>query len=76
MGNEFSIESVYVNWPDEKKREFRDTIRDFYELAKTLDPTRPILSNDGEPRCFLQTCTVCTAIILWRTGRRASLYFA
>ena len=29
-------------------RAVRDTVREFYDLAKKLDPTRPMLSNDGE----------------------------
>ena len=48
MGNEFSINVVHFT--DREKQEFQDAIREFYDLAKRLDPTRPILSNEGEPR--------------------------
>ncbi len=46
MGNEFYLPALK---DDEERQQFRDTVREFYDLAKTLDTTRPILSNDGEP---------------------------
>jgi len=46
LGNEFYLPALK---DDEERQQFRDTVREFYDLAKTLDPTRPILSNDGEP---------------------------
>jgi hypothetical protein len=44
FGNEFNLGWLKT---DAQKREFLDTIADFYQLAKSLDPTRPILSTDG-----------------------------
>jgi hypothetical protein len=44
FGNEFNLEWLKT---EPEKREFLDTIADFYKLAKSLDPTRPILSTDG-----------------------------
>jgi len=44
FGNEFNL-----NWlksPEEKK-EFQSTVDDFYRFAKSIDPHRLILSNDG-----------------------------
>lgn len=44
FGNEFDL-----SWLDSeaKKTEFRETVADFYQLAKSVDPSRLILSNDG-----------------------------
>ena len=44
FGNEFDL-----SWlpDDEKRKEFLDTVADFYHLAKSIDPNRIILSNDG-----------------------------
>lgn len=44
FGNEFNL-----GWlaSDEKRKEFLDTVADFYQLAKSIDPNRLILSNDG-----------------------------
>lgn len=44
FGNEFNL-----GWlPDEARRtEFLETVSDFYGLAKSIDPHRLILSNDG-----------------------------
>jgi len=39
MGNEFTGSA--------QNAELRNTVREFYDLAKKLDPTRPVLSNDG-----------------------------
>lgn len=44
FGNEFNLGWLKT---DAEKREFLDAIADFYQLAKSLDPTRPILSTDG-----------------------------
>jgi hypothetical protein len=46
FGNEFYLD----DWPEAKRNEFHEVVRDFYALAKGLDPTRPILSNDGDPK--------------------------
>lgn len=44
FGNEFNL-----GWlPDDARRkEFLETVTDFYQLAKEIDPNRIILSNDG-----------------------------
>lgn len=44
MGNEFNL-----NWikDESRKREFLDTVREFYDLAKSLMPDRIVMSNDG-----------------------------
>ncbi|MCC7342066.1 MAG: hypothetical protein IT170_13370 [Bryobacterales bacterium] len=44
FGNEFDL-----TWlsSDAERKEFLDTIESFYRLAKSIDPTRVILSNDG-----------------------------
>jgi beta-galactosidase len=44
FGNEFNL-----NWlaSDAEKKEFKETVTDFYLLAKSIDPDRIILSNDG-----------------------------
>ena len=44
FGNEFNL-----NWlkSDAEKKEFQSTIEEFYRFAKSIDPHRLILSNDG-----------------------------
>jgi hypothetical protein len=44
FGNEFNL-----GWlpTDDKRKEFLETVTDFYQFAKSIDPTRLILSNDG-----------------------------
>jgi hypothetical protein len=44
FGNEFNL-----NWlkTAQEKAQFRETVEDFYRLAKSIDPNRVILSNDG-----------------------------
>lgn len=44
LGNEFNL-----SWlkSDAERREFLDTVAEFYSFAKKLDPARLILSNDG-----------------------------
>ena len=44
LGNEFNL-----NWlkSDAERKEFLDTVAEFYSYAKKLDPARLILSNDG-----------------------------
>ena len=44
LGNEFNL-----NWlkSDVERKEFLDTVAEFYSFAKKLDPVRLILSNDG-----------------------------
>jgi hypothetical protein len=46
LGNEFYLD----DWPEPKRKEFQETVREFYGLAKKHDQTRPILSNDGDPK--------------------------
>jgi beta-galactosidase len=48
MGNEFFMPEI-DRWPAPAPRDFYATVREFYDLAKKLDPTRPIFSNDGDP---------------------------
>lgn len=55
FGNEFNL-----NWvkDEPKKREFLDTVKEFYSLAKSLMPDRIIMSNDGylmEPTDMVST---------------------
>jgi beta-galactosidase len=44
LGNEFNL-----NWlkTEAERKEFLDTVAEFYRLAKSIDPTRLVLSNDG-----------------------------
>jgi beta-galactosidase len=44
LGNEFNL-----NWlkSDAEKKEFQEVVAEFYKFAKTIDPARLILSNDG-----------------------------
>ncbi|HSB13166.1 MAG TPA: glycoside hydrolase family 2 TIM barrel-domain containing protein [Bryobacteraceae bacterium] len=44
LGNELNL-----NWlkSDAERKEFRETVEEFYRLAKSIDPDRLILSNDG-----------------------------
>ena len=65
LGNEFWVGDL-EKWPEPTRREFLETIREFHGLAKTLDPTRPILSNDGDPK-LLPTDIHSGA---WPTGDR------
>ncbi len=44
FGNELNPEWIK---DDGKKKEFFETIADFYKTAKAIDPTRIVLSNDG-----------------------------
>jgi beta-galactosidase len=49
LGNEFWLGDIdRMSVP--QKRAFLDAIRKFYSAAKTMDPTRPVLSNDGDPK--------------------------
>jgi hypothetical protein len=56
LGNEFNL-----NWlkTEEERKEFLDTVAEFYSLAKKLDPARLILSNDGlvmQPTDMVSDC--------------------
>jgi beta-galactosidase len=44
LGNEFNL-----NWlkSEEERKEFLNTVAEFYRYGKSIDPTRLILSNDG-----------------------------
>lgn len=44
FGNEFTLGWLKT---DAEKQAFQQAVAEFYALAKSLDPTRPILSNDG-----------------------------
>ena len=44
LGNEFNLDWIK---DDNSKREFQETVGEFYRLAKSLMPDRMVLSNDG-----------------------------
>jgi hypothetical protein len=44
FGNEFNLDWLST---DAEKKEFLETVADFHQLAKSIDPARLILSNDG-----------------------------
>jgi beta-galactosidase len=44
LGNEFNLDWIK---DENSKREFQDTVGEFYRLAKSLMPDRIVLSNDG-----------------------------
>lgn len=44
LGNEFNLSWLKT---DAERKDFLDTVADFYKFAKSIDPQRLILSNDG-----------------------------